>query len=255
MRKKITDDKYQEEYTEDFVSHWDDLIDWDGREEGEAGFIERILKAHGYNSVIDVACGTGFHSVGLAKAGLEVTATDGSANMIKQTETNAQEHGVALKETRTVDWLALKDEFPADSFDALVCLGNAFTHLFDHETRRDALRSMASIVRPGGIVILDHRNYDSILDRGYSTKHQYYYTGKEVDAQPVEMSRTAVKFQYSFPNGNKFHLTMYPLPQNYMSFLMEDAGLVDITRYGDFERPYEHYEVDFIQQVAFKPKR
>lgn len=249
----LADDTYQKEYTKDFVSAWDDLIGWEGREAGEGGFFHRLLNAHGCENVIDVGCGTGFHSVVLAKDGFKVTACDGAPNMVEKTKENAEAAGVTFEDACVADWLNLKEQFGENKFDALVCLGNALTHLFEHESRRDALENMFAILKPGGVAVIDHRNYDSILDQGFSTKHAYYYTGNGVDARPVEISRTLCKFQYSFPNGDTFHLQMYPLRQKYVDFLLEDAGFVDIMRYGDFHRPYDHYDVDFIQQVAFKP--
>jgi sarcosine/dimethylglycine N-methyltransferase len=252
---QIANDNYHNEYTEEFVSNWDDLIGWDGREESEAQFFERLLNAYGAKHVADIACGTGFHSVKLAKAGFQVTATDGAKTMVKQTGQNACEHGTRMHDLRCVDWLALKDAFGEAAFDAVVCLGNAFTHLHEHEARRDALAAIYAVLKPGGVVIIDHRNYDSILDQGYNSKHRYYYTGDNVDVRPVKISRTMVRFQYDFPNGDSHHLDLYPLKQDYVSHLLQDAGFMDVTRYGDFERPYDHYDPDFIQQVGFKPKR
>lgn len=251
--KLLADDTYRKEYSKDFVSCWDDLIGWEGRAEGEAGFFHRLLNAYGVETVIDVASGTGFHSVVLAKDGFRVTACDGAPTMVEQTRRNAREHGVELADTAVVDWLDLKEKWGENRFDALICLGNAFTHLFEHESRREALDAMYAVLKPGGLIVVDHRNYDSILDHGYDSKHMYYYTGKGVDARPVVISRTLCKFQYSFPGGDEFTLQLYPLRQNYVRFLLEDAGFVDITRYGDFMRPYDHYDVDFVQQVAFKP--
>lgn len=249
----LSDDTYRKEYSKDFVSCWDDLIGWEGRQESEAGFFHRLLNAYGVKTVIDVAAGTGFHSVVLAKDGFRVTTCDGAANMVEQTRRNARDHGIEFEDTCVVDWLNLKDHWGENRFDALICLGNAFTHLFEHESRRDALEAMYAVLKPGGVIVVDHRNYDSILDQGYDSKHMYYYTGSGVDARPVIINRTLCKFQYTFPGGEQFTLQLYPLRQNYMSHLLEDAGFVDITRYGDFARPYSHYDVDFVQQVAFKP--
>src|SRR5680860_1339565 len=58
-------DHYQEEYTEGFVGKWDELIDWDSRAESEGDFFISELKKHGAKKVLDVATGTGFHSVRL----------------------------------------------------------------------------------------------------------------------------------------------------------------------------------------------
>lgn len=255
MNMAIENEQYRKEYNRDFVSRWDDLIGWDGREEGERNFFQRILNIHEVKTVADVASGTGYHAIKLANAGFEVTATDGAANMIDQTKANAERMGVTLAEAAVVDWRDLSDRYGANHFDALVCLGNAFTHLFDHEARRDALAAMLAVLKPGGVLLLDHRNYDSILDQGFSSKHRFYYTGDETDVRPIRISRTEVKFEYDFGEDGKHHLTLYPLRQDYVQFLLEDAGFVDITRYGDFQRPFEHHDPDFIQQVAFKPNR
>jgi SAM-dependent methyltransferase len=246
--------QYKHEYTKDFVGYWDDLIGWEGRARGEDGFFQRLLMAQGASTVLDAACGTGFHSVMLARDGFEVTASDGSENMLARTVENAKRHGVELTDARVADWLHLSEVYGPARFDALICLGNAFTHLFDHELRRNALREMYSVLKPGGMIVIDHRNYDRMLEEGYSSKHQYYYTGDGVDARPIEISRTLAHFEYTFPDGETFHLKLYPLKQGYMRHLLEESGFHDITTYGDFERPFDDGEVDFIQQVAFRPR-
>jgi glycine/sarcosine/dimethylglycine N-methyltransferase len=254
MADILPNDQYRREYTPQFVSRWDDLIGWDGRAAGEAEFFERFLRAHGVRKVADIASGTGYHAITLARSGFEVTATDGAASMIEQTRENAKANGIELADVRVVEWQKLAKSFGPDSFDALVCLGNAFTHLFDHEARREALAAMFSVLRPGGLLLLDHRNYDRILEQGYSSKHKFYYTGDGVDVEPIEVSRTLVHFEYRFGEDTKHHLRLYPLKQSYMDFLLEDAGFVDTLTYGDFERPFERLDPDFIQHIAAKPR-
>ena len=243
-----------EQYTPDFADYWDDLVGWEKREAAEGGFYERLLTAANCQTVADVACGTGYHAIALAKHGFKVTASDGSENMVKKTEENAKQMGVQLQDTMTVDWVKLTKDLGENSFDAVLCLGNSFTHLFEHEARRDALEEMFRVVKPGGMVIIDHRNYDSMLEHGYSSKHNYYYSGKGVDAYPAELNRYLARFEYVFPDGAKFQLKMYPLRQDYVSHLLEDAGFINVERYGDFEKPYDRDEVDFIQQIAYKPR-
>lgn len=255
MQELPSSNRYHAQYTQEFVKRWDDLIDWQGRAAGEAGFFARLLSAHGVRTVADVACGTGFHAVVLAQAGFEVVASDGSANMIERTRANAKRHGVQLAGLEVADWRNLHTVFGENRFDAVLCLGNAFTHLFEHEARRDALEAMLTILRPGGMLVIDHRNYDRILGEGFSSKHRYYYTGENVDARPSQISRTLCRFEYAFEDGRRFDLDLYPLKQGYLAHLLEDAGFVEITRYGDFERPFDEGDVDFIQQVAFKPRR
>lgn len=255
MDTGIDHQQYKKEYSKDFVSNWDDLIGWEGRERGENGFFQRMLTAHDCRTVLDAAAGTGFHSVTLARDGFAVTASDGSQNMLQQTLHNAEAYDVELADARVADWLHLSDVYGRNQFDSVICLGNAFTHLFDHELRRKALRSMYGVLKPGGLLIVDHRNYDRMLDEGYSSKHMYYYTGKGVDARPVELHDTLAHFEYTFPGGDVFHLKLYPLKQGYMRHLIEESGFHDILTYGDFERPFSESDVDFMQQVAVKPAK
>ena len=56
-------DHYEQEYIEQFVDRWDRLIDWEAREKAEGDFFIKLLHQHGAKSVLDVATGTGFHSV------------------------------------------------------------------------------------------------------------------------------------------------------------------------------------------------
>ena len=66
-----------------------------------------------------------------------------------------------------------------DGFDALVCMGNSFAHLPDsHGDQRDhvlAIDNFYKMIKPGGILIIDHRNYDYILDNGKAPKNNIYY--------------------------------------------------------------------------------
>ena len=171
----ITSDRYQDEYEPSFVDKWDELIDWEGRAKGEGDFYPSILRDAGCTRVLDAACGTGYHAVQLAKAGFDVLAADGAPDMVSKTAENAALLGVDLP-VQQADWRTLADDVPGQ-FDAVLCLGNAFTHLFSEEERVQSLAQFRKVLRPGGLVIIDQRNYDSILDEGFSSKHQYYYTG------------------------------------------------------------------------------
>jgi SAM-dependent methyltransferase len=257
-RKKLEaimeSETYRREYTNDFVNRWDKLIGWEGRAKGEDGFFESLLDQYNCKSVADIASGTGFHAIILADQGYEVTATDGAEAMVEKTRENARQMDVTLKNAETVDWRELDKVFAHSSFDSLLCLGNAFTHLFDEDDRRRSLDAMMNVLKPGGIAVIDHRNYDKILDHGYDSKHQYYYVGSGVDARPVIIQDDMVRFEYSYPDGNKFHLTMFPLRQSYMRRLMDDAGFTEVHSYGDFERKYDPDNVDFLQVIGRKPR-
>ena len=68
-----------------------------------------------------------------------------------------------------------------EGFDAVICLGNSFAHLpadedGKQEYHRQALRNFKKLLKPNsGVLIIDHRNYDAILNRGTVPQQNVYY--------------------------------------------------------------------------------
>ena len=125
---------YTQEYVWGFVDKWDELIDWDRRAEGEGDFFIRKLKEIGARSVLDVATGTGFHSVRLLHEGFDVVSVDGSPQMLYKAFENAKGLGFVMR-TVQADWRFLNRDVHGE-FDAIICLGNSFTHMFNERDRR-----------------------------------------------------------------------------------------------------------------------
>ncbi|MGI3211598.1 methyltransferase domain-containing protein [Roseovarius tibetensis] len=243
-------DHYRKEYVKTFVDKWDELIDWQARAESEGQFFIDILRARGKERVLDVACGTGFHSVRLTEAGFDVTAADGSANMVAKAFHNGQARGLILK-TAQADWRWLNRDING-KYDAIICLGNSFTHLHEEQDRRRALAEFYAALKHDGILILDQRNYDAMLDQGYSTKHKYYYCGDKVTAEPSHVDEGLCRMVYSFPDGEQFTLNMCPIRKNYVRRLLKEAGFERVRTYGDFQETYAEDDPDFFIHVAEK---
>lgn len=113
-------DLYRGEFVTGFVEKWDELIDWDARAKSEGQFFIDLLRARGIESVLDVATGTGFHSVRLTQA-----------------FENGQRRGLILK-TVQADWRELNRGIHG-KYDAIICLGNSFPHLHHEQDHRKAL--------------------------------------------------------------------------------------------------------------------
>ncbi|MBI40464.1 MAG: SAM-dependent methyltransferase [Leptospiraceae bacterium] len=243
-------DHYVEEYVGGFVDKWDDLIDWDARAKSEGDFFIRALKERGCKKVLDVATGTGFHSIRLIEEGFEVFSADGSPVMLAKAFENARKRGHVLR-TIHADWRWLNRDVHG-KYDAIICLGNSFTHLFDERDRRKTLAEFYAALRHDGLLILDQRNYDSILDHGFSTKHTYYYAGEDVEAVPEHVDEGLARFRYTFPDKSVFHLNMFPLRKAYVHKLMEEVGFQKVETFGDFKETYHEDEPDFWIHVAEK---
>ncbi len=244
---------YKQEYSENFAKKWDELIDWERRQAGEANFFIEELQKRGVRDILDVATGTGFHSINLLRAGFDVVSVDGNPNMLAQAKKNAARHNCKMNCVHA-DWRFLSSEIE-DRYDAVICLGNSFTHLFSEKDRRRALAEYYSMLRPNGILVIDQRNYDSILDNGFSSKHKYYYCGKNVVAEPVYIDDGLTRFKYSFADKSEFFLNMYPLRKKYLQRLMLESGFQFIETFGDFQANYDANECDFFVHVVEKDYR
>jgi SAM-dependent methyltransferase len=243
-------DHYTKEYVSSFVEKWDQLIDWDGRAESEGDFFIEQLKAAGAERVLDVATGTGFHSVRLIEAGFQVVSADGAPEMLAKAFENARQRGHILR-TVQADWRWLNRDIHG-KFDAVICLGNSFTHLFEERDRRKALAEFYAALRHDGMLILDQRNYDGILDHGFTSKHTYYYCGENVSAEPEHVDDGLARFRYQFPDKSQFHLNMFPLRRAYTRKLMYEVGFQAVQTYADFQESHATEDPDFFIHVASK---
>ncbi|MGW5646159.1 glycine/sarcosine N-methyltransferase [Saccharopolyspora sp. NPDC003752] len=247
-------DHYTYEYVGGFVEKWDELIDWKKRYQSEGSFFIDQLKARGVRSVLDVATGTGFHSVRLLEEGFDAVSADGSPQMLAKAFSNGLTYGGHILRVVHADWRWLNRDVHGE-YDAIICLGNSFTHLFSERDRRKALAEFYAMLKHDGVLIIDQRNYDSILDNGFSSKHTYYYAGEDVSAEPDYVDEGLARFKYTFPDKSEFFLNMYPLRKNYTRRLMREVGFQRIDTYGDFQETYHDAEPDFFIHVAEKKYR
>ena len=248
--EKTTSDTYRKQYFTDFVDRWDQLIDWDQRARGEGEFFVHQLRARGVRTVLDVATGTGFHSVSLLRAGFQVTSVDGAPEMLRRAIRNSRERNCELR-PRCADWRGLARDV-RERFDAVVCLGNSFTHLFCEIDRRRVLHEYYRVLNESGILVLDQRNYDAMIEHGYRSSHKLYYAGRGVSVGPEVLEPDLTVFKYEFPDGATFRLNMYPLRRIQVERLIREAGFLSVETYGDFDSEFNPDEAEFLVHIAEK---
>ncbi|MFR9676634.1 class I SAM-dependent methyltransferase [Streptomyces sp. TR06-5] len=238
------------QYVKPFVERWDDLIDWEQRKAGEGGFFEKVLHDAGARTVLDAAAGTGFHSVTLAEAGFAVTAADGSARMLERAAENGRRSGQDFPTVLT-DWRNLHQNVEG-TFDAVLCLGSSFPHLFDAGDRAAVLRAFHRILNPGGVLVLDHRNFDAIRARRFRSRRSVYYCGQDVNVSVAHISTELCRFRYEFSDEEAYHLEVYPLLAAEAGALLAGAGFEDHQQFGDFDEEFDLLDSGFVIHVARK---
>ncbi len=137
---------------------FDTMTDWEARLRAEGPFLRQVLEAGKARLVLDAACGSGGHTLALARWGYTVAGADASPGMIALARAKAAAEDLHAR--FAVADLADLPRLFADPYDAVLCLGNSLPHLLSQEALVAALRGMAAVLRPGGILVLQNLNYD-----------------------------------------------------------------------------------------------
>jgi glycine/sarcosine N-methyltransferase len=150
------------EFYDRLAESFDLMTDWAVRLAHEMPFIQRTLEEHKARSILDAACGTGWHAITLAQRGYAATGCDASAAMVERARENAARAYVQVS-FEVADFHHL-DKFPGQ-FDAVLCLGNSLPHLLSQGDLEDAVGQMRRRLHSGGVLILHNLNYDMRLEK------------------------------------------------------------------------------------------
>jgi len=150
-----------------FSAEYDQFVNWPARLAFELPFIERQITAAAARPpgvILDAACGTGMHAIALAQRGCQVSGADLSAGMIARARANAAA-AQAQARFEIAGFGSLAAVFGAGECDAVLCLGNSLPHILSSTDLAAALADFAACLRPGGVVLIQNRNFDLVLDQ------------------------------------------------------------------------------------------
>jgi cyclopropane fatty-acyl-phospholipid synthase-like methyltransferase len=125
----------------------------------EIDFLVEELALPKGSRILDIGCGTGRHSIELAKHGYIVTGVDISSGMLAEAEVAARDEGVEI-ELVNVNATKYRSE---PVFDAAICLcEGAFCLLGEgddpHERDLTILRNIFAALKPGGKFVMTALN-------------------------------------------------------------------------------------------------
>ena len=144
---------------------YDNTIDWDARLSREIPFLVSLLSEPEKKRVLDIACGSGHHSVALAAQGAEVIGLDMSRTMIRAAQKHAEEKKVspAFIVADMVDVESMVEGY----FDLIFVLGNSLALLYDADSVRKLVKTIYQKLNDGGYFIAQVLNFEEIHWTGF----------------------------------------------------------------------------------------
>lgn len=234
-----------------FSAHYDKFVNWHSRLEYEIPLIKQILmqvkdKTGNAIRVLDAACGTGMHAIALAKDGYHVVGADLSQGMVEKAGLNAATENADIRFV-AAGFGKLAPAFrndPLFPFDVVLCLGNSLPHLLTKQALSDALLDFNACLRPGGVLLIQNRNFDAVLaertrwmePQAYSDGTQEWLFIRFYDFEAdglINFNILTLERNQGEPWQQQIISTqLNPLRQIELSEALSAAGFTEISSYG-----------------------
>jgi SAM-dependent methyltransferase len=246
---------------------YDLMVSWEERLAREKSFFARVFDEHRVRRVLDAACGTGMHAIAFVREGRECVGADVSPVMVETARRNARDAGVPVV-FELAGFGGLKDRI-GGVFDAVTCVGNSLPHLRDDASLSAALSDFARLLGPGGILVIQNRNYDRLLrerqrfmpvasrvDREGETlflRITEYMTSTDGGSESIEFTLVTLK-----KRGGKWSQAIQSTPlralqRNTLESGLHRAGFSSVQAYGSYNfDPFNAPGTNDLVAVAVK---
>jgi SAM-dependent methyltransferase len=241
---------------EAFSSDYDRFVNWEARLRAELPWLEQQLQqapqtGRALIHVLDAACGTGMHAIALAQRGYTAAGADLSASMIERARQNAATAGVEAR-FEAAGFGSLRKTFGPGTFEAVLCLGNSLPHVLSSTDLAEAIEDFAACLRPGGLLILQNRNFNAVMAQGerwmepqaHREGAQEWIFVRFYDFDPdglITFNILTLKREEPGSWTQQASATrLRPLAQAELSMALSSAGFKDIQSYGNMSgAPFE----------------
>lgn len=142
-----------------YLRFWQEELGAD-RLEREHELVLRLGALRPGHRVLDVACGYGRMSIGLAAAGVDVTGVDISEQLLSEARSRARDSGAASRFLHA----DMRDLAEFSGFDCALLWFTSFGY-FDDETNERVLREVWNCLATGGRLLIETRHWDSMQRR------------------------------------------------------------------------------------------
>lgn len=224
------------EFYDALAPDYDIMTGFEKRFVQERPFFRVLIERFEIKSALDAGCGSGFHSMLLAQLGVQVTAVDVSAEMLRRAELHARELDLHLKVVNAS--FQELDKAVRGRYDSVFSLGNSLAHILTLRELTKAVRNFAFLLNPKGILFLQNLNYDRILaqrDRIQSSKEmgdKTFVRFYDYDEKGVLFNILTLDKSKGTVDQRLETIRLRPLLQDELVGSLKEAGFSDIRSYG-----------------------
>jgi len=160
---------------------------------------EIVLHDTPIHDILDVSVGSGMVTLPLAELGYRLTGSDLSETMLDKCRENAKLRGLEIDLFQS-DFRKVHENAANRQFDCVMSTGNALPYV-ENDDIYAALACMNALVKPGGYIYLDSRNWDMILQK----RQRFYFYRPQTLKDGTRMDRIQL-WDYNADGSMTFNL-------------------------------------------------
>ncbi len=247
--------KRQEWYTslfDELGAYWTEIADARNTEK-EVMLIEKTARTRGLT--LDLCCGTGRHSILLAKKGWNMVGLDVSTNLLRTAKERMTESGVHFPLVRG-EMCHLP--FKAEVFAATINMFTSFGYL---PSEKEDLKSLKEVVRTlslGGLFLIDIVNREHLLRVFQEKDWGEFLSFYMLETRTLDAGRSRLYSQWILIEKNSgktgtfdHNLRLYSLPQ--LQKMLAEAGFIVEKVYGGYEG--QEYSQDSSRLIVLAKRK
>ena len=218
----------------------------------EVDSIKSLCKILQEDTILDMCCGVGRHSLELARRGHKVVGVDRTRLYIEKAITNAK------KENLDIEFVQddMRTFYRKNSFDVVLSMFTSFSYFDDHEEQMLVLRNIYSSLRAGGRFILESAGKE-ILARIFVRQNwsEWPHGFMMEEREPIEnWSKMHNKWIFVERDGSvhRWEVIHWIYSGSEINEMLESVGFSDVRVFGGLDGgPYDN-EATRLVVVATK---
>lgn len=219
------------------ASFYDLMTGYSDRLVNDFGVLKHLVEKFEITSALDAGCGTGVHTIILAKIGIKVLGFDASEEMLEIARANALREGV--EPPFACEYFESIPEEWWGRYDAVFCLANSLVGAETPERLLLAIKSFSRALKPGGRVIIQllnidyFRRHDRRIIKVSGAENYTFVRFFDFDEQVTRLNVVAVEHNMGKVEHRFISQRILPITADMIKIAAKSNGFAGVDLYAD----------------------